>query len=96
MLPCNGPTSRRTSTQSRQSSNDEQPSSGPRQSHIQTAAVSEKAEGTGGIVPHCGKQYDLLLPTFEPIHGSDFDLGELLGSVAKGDTEAVSVIRVDV
>jgi hypothetical protein len=96
VLPCNGSTSRRTSTQSRQSSNNEQPSPGPRQSHVQTAAVGEKAEGTGSIVPHCGKQHDFLLPAFEPVHRFDFDLGELLGSVAQSITEAVSVIRVHV
>jgi hypothetical protein len=96
MLPCNGSTSRRTSTQCRQSSDNEQPSPGPRQSHVQTAAVGEKAEGTGSIVPHCGKQHDFLLPAFEPVHGLDFDLGELLGSVAQSVTETVSVIRVDV
>jgi hypothetical protein len=96
VLPCDGPPSRRTRAQSCEPPNDEQPSSGPSQSHVQPAAVGEKAEGTSSIIPHCGKQYDLLLPAFEPVYGFDFDLGELLGSVAQGITEPVSVVRVRV
>jgi len=54
VLPCDGPPSRRTRAQSCEPPNDEQPSSGPSQSHVQPAAVGEKAEGTSSIIPHCG------------------------------------------
>jgi hypothetical protein len=97
MLPCCGTSSRRTSTQSRQSSNHEQPSPSSRETHIEPTAIGEKAQGAGSIIPYCRKQHNLLLPAFEPIHSFDFDLGELPGAAGtKGFTKAVSLVRVNV